>query len=79
MTYHRVLPRDAFNEAKLLKCIGKLTLLIEDKYNTPKAASLIYAKSDPNIGQMPNFYCDNETALADMKARAEQEKAGVKC
>lgn len=30
MSYKRVLPRDAFNEAKLLKCIGKLTLLIED-------------------------------------------------
>jgi len=28
--YKRVLPRDAFNEAKLLKCIGKLTLMIED-------------------------------------------------
>jgi hypothetical protein len=31
MTYLRVLPRDAFNEAKLLKCVGKLTLLIEDR------------------------------------------------
>lgn len=31
MTYKRVLPRDAFNESKLLKCVGKLTLLIEDK------------------------------------------------
>lgn len=30
MSYKRVLPRDAFNEAKLLKCIGKLTLMIED-------------------------------------------------
>lgn len=30
MSYLRVLPRDAFNEANLLKCIGKLTLLIED-------------------------------------------------
>lgn len=30
MSYIRVLPRDAFNEAGLLKCIGKLTLLIED-------------------------------------------------
>lgn len=28
--YMRVLPRDAFNEAKLLKCVGKLTLMIED-------------------------------------------------
>lgn len=26
----RVLPRDAFNDANLLKCIGKLTMLIED-------------------------------------------------
>jgi hypothetical protein len=31
MSYSRTLPRDAFNEANLLKCIGKLTLLIEDK------------------------------------------------
>lgn len=30
MSYKRVLPRDAFNEAKLLKCIGKLILMIED-------------------------------------------------
>lgn len=27
----RVLPRDAFNDANLLKCIGKLTILIEDR------------------------------------------------
>jgi len=27
---HRVLPRDAFNDANLLKCIGKLTMMIED-------------------------------------------------
>jgi hypothetical protein len=32
MTYKRVLPRDLFNEAKLLKCVGKLTLLIEDGF-----------------------------------------------
>lgn len=31
MSYTRVLPRDAFNEANLLKCVGKLTLLIEDR------------------------------------------------
>lgn len=28
--YHRVIPRDLFNEAKLLKCIGRLSLLILD-------------------------------------------------
>jgi hypothetical protein len=30
-TYERVFPRDLFNEAKLLKCIGQLTLLAHDK------------------------------------------------
>lgn len=30
MSYERVLPRDLFNEANLLKCIGKLCLLIHD-------------------------------------------------
>lgn len=29
--YKRVLPRDLFNEAKLLKCVGRLTLLIHDE------------------------------------------------
>lgn len=31
MGYIRVLPRDAFNEANLLKCIGQLTLMIEER------------------------------------------------
>jgi hypothetical protein len=39
---------------------------------------LIYAASDPEIGKIPDFYCDNKTALADMKARAEAEKARAK-
>lgn len=30
MSYQRVLPRDAFNEAKLLKCLGRLALLTLD-------------------------------------------------
>lgn len=30
MSYKRVLPRDLFNEAKLLKCLGQLALLIHD-------------------------------------------------
>lgn len=28
--YRRVLPRDLFNEAKLLKCLGRLTLMIHN-------------------------------------------------
>lgn len=30
--YIRVIPRDLFNESKLLKCIGRLTLLIHDGF-----------------------------------------------
>lgn len=29
-TYRRVVPRDLFNEAKLLKCLGRIALLAED-------------------------------------------------
>lgn len=30
LNYDRVIPRDLFNEAKLLKCVGRLCLLIHD-------------------------------------------------
>lgn len=30
MSYLRVIPRDLFNEAKLLKCLGKISLMIHD-------------------------------------------------
>lgn len=30
MSYERVIPRDLFNEANLLKCLGKVCLLIHD-------------------------------------------------
>ena len=33
MGYKRVIPRDLFNEAKFLKCIGKLSLAIHDNKN----------------------------------------------
>mgnify|MGYP001596767171 CR=1 FL=1 len=29
--YQRVIPRDLFNEAKLLKCMGRLCLMIHDR------------------------------------------------
>jgi len=48
---------------------------LEGRIGTPAAASLIYLASDPTIERFPNFYCDNETALADMKAMAEKEAA----
>jgi hypothetical protein len=51
---------------------------LERRIGTPAAATLIYLASDPTIERFPNFYTDNDTALADMKAMAEAEavKAG---
>lgn len=37
------------------------------------AAAVIYMKSDPTIERIPDFHCDNATALADMKRLAEAE------
>lgn len=34
MSYYRVIPRDLFNEANLLKCLGQLYLKLEE-LNTP--------------------------------------------
>lgn len=30
MSYQRVIPRDLFNEAKLLKCLGQIALIVHD-------------------------------------------------
>lgn len=56
---------------------GEAGRALEWALGTPAAAALIYAASDPNIGKIPDFYCDNATALADMKARADAEKAAA--
>jgi hypothetical protein len=35
MGYQRVIPRDLFNEASLLKCVGRLSLLIHNRSAPP--------------------------------------------
>lgn len=68
--YHRVIPRDLFNEAKLLKCLGQLALIIHDGRDSKgqKAPpSLTIEHNDEaypgfNIGQNPfsgDLYCSN--------------------
>ena len=49
---------------------GEAGTALEKAIGTAAAATAIYLASDPNIGKFPDFYCDNNTALADMKARA---------
>ena len=57
---------------------GEAGKALASKVGTPAAATLIYLASDPKIGKIPDFYCSNADALADMKALAEAEaKAGA--
>ena len=52
---------------------GKEGLDLEAKIGTPAAAMAIYMASDPDRWKeerLPNFYCDNATALADMARMA---------
>lgn len=47
MTYKRIIPRDFFNEAKLLKCMGLLSLKIEDR-ETPEGIKIeIESNNEP--------------------------------
>ncbi|MBF8177690.1 pentapeptide repeat-containing protein [Herminiimonas contaminans] len=46
---------------------------LEYAMGTPAAAALIYLASDPTLEKVPNFYCDNDEALEDMKRLAEVE------
>jgi uncharacterized protein YjbI with pentapeptide repeats len=50
---------------------GEAGKAMEFCLGTAAAAALIYLKSDPKLKKMPDFYADNETALADMKNLAE--------
>lgn len=47
MSYYRVIPRDLFNESKLLKCLGQLSLVIHDMVKVPRGLSLeLFAEED---------------------------------
>ena len=46
---------------------------LETIMGTAVAAAMIYAKSDPNLGLIPDFYASNPIALNDMRRRAEAE------
>ncbi len=54
---------------------GEAGSAMEYCLGTAAAAALIYIKSDPNLEKIPDFYANNEEALADMKRLAEQEAA----
>jgi len=49
---------------------GEEGLKLEKRIGTAAAAYAIYWKSDPEMKMVPDFYCDNQTAMADIKKRA---------
>ena len=53
MSYPRVIPRDLFNEAKLLKCMGRLALLVHDEM-TPGDIKIEYDTDGFEVGQNPD-------------------------
>lgn len=52
---------------------GESGKALEWAMGTPAAAAMIYMASDPYLEKIPDFYCDNDAALADMKRLAELE------
>lgn len=65
MSYMRVIPRDLFNEAKLLKCLGQVALIIHDGVGVPSGLHLEHDTTECdgfNVEQDPNdgsLYCGN--------------------
>ncbi len=64
MAYRRVIPRDLFNEGKLLKCLGQLALIVHEGQGVRWPLRLVHEcpeegfriEQDPDDGSL---YCDN--------------------
>ncbi len=63
MSYIRVLPRDLFNEAKLLKCLGILALKIHDGNLGPM---LRFDHEHPNLGFIIDQTIDGDTYVRNL-------------
>lgn len=67
MSHQRVIPRDLFNESKLLKCMGQLSLIIHDEKHPQYPLRLEHNDADYpgfNIeldGEFHNLYVTNLT------------------
>ena len=71
MSYYRILPRDAFNDANLLKCMAKLTMLIED--GKIPWLTFTYDNKPFNIQQNPH---DGNTYVANISIYCKHDDAG---
>lgn len=72
MSYTRVIPRDLFNEAKLLKCLGKLALYIHDAEEGCAKVLELYQEEEGQafkIKQCPHtgdLFCSNLHLLSEI-------------
>jgi len=64
--YERVIPRDLFNEAKLLKCLGQLTLLIHEGkcdlevlFGGPGEGDTVCRGFETGVNIDGGYYCNN--------------------
>lgn len=74
MNYSRVVPRDLFNESKLLKCIGQLVLDIEDR----KISGVTYTHYDSQIGfEIRQDESDGSISVANIIFEANGESVRV--
>jgi len=66
MTYQRVIPRDLFNEADLLKCLGKFYIMAEHR----PIVRILHSGHTFNIVQNSDdgsIYCDNICVIIGRK------------
>ncbi len=65
MSYLRVIPRDLFNEAKLLKCLGRLALILHDGVGVPRGLTIQHDDTETKGFQIEQdestgaLYCAN--------------------
>lgn len=62
-SYHRVIPRDLFNEANFLKCLGQLSLLVHNWHgrinNVPYSIEYDGKPFDLDQDECGRLYCKN--------------------
>jgi uncharacterized protein YjbI with pentapeptide repeats len=56
---------------------GKEGFDLEKQYGTPMTATLLYMKSTPDAA-LPSFYCTDDEAMADIRARAAAQTGSAK-
>ena len=70
-TWHRPCGTTHCRAGWVVTLAGEAGAALEFAMGTAAAAAVIYLASDPKLAKIPNFYADNETALAEMKQLAE--------